>query len=259
MLFAPFRRSQKSMRRAAVWIVLAAPLALSVTGCYQDTHDSYQAVADTNGDLHRPASVEHIPVVADSKPNADSSASASTSGAPTASDFGMPFYPAAKPQTGLDGIPRVTRDADGTLLLVMETDDTPDQVVAFYRHALVKASYREDDSEGQHVQSLSQEQDNISKSVDVSQDNGKTRIVLTRMPLLTASEASRDALPPAPKLKATPTKPGPKSAPTLPPGSLKPTDTLPTPLAPILTPQTSQENGLPTNPTAVPPSGAGVR
>lgn len=239
MFFASFRRSHKSIGSTAVGLVLAALLALFVTGCYQDTHGSEQAVADTNGDLHRPASTASIPVVPDPQQNTASSSTASDSSMPTASDFGMPFYPTAKPQVGLDGIPRVTHDPDGTLLLVMETDDTPDQVVTFYRRALVKASYREDDSEGQHVRSLSQEQDNISKSVDVSQNNGKTRIVLTRMPLLSASEASRDSVPPAPKMKETPTKPGPTSLPSLPSGSPKPTSE---PLAPILTPPSSQEN-----------------
>jgi len=238
MLRDVLRRSRKSTRLPARILVSALPLALLVSGCYKDTNGSYQAVADANGDLHRPGETAP-PVVASTAVKGTAPVSAAATDTPNAAEIGLPFYPAAKPHVGMDGLPQMSRDTDGTLMLVMDTTDTPDQVVAFYRNALPKATYSDDARDGKRTRSVSTEEDRVSKSVDVSEEDGRTKIVLMRMPLLAAPDFSSSKPAGATPVKSTPAKPAANSALALPQTKSHAKETPPTGVAPIFAPPVS--------------------
>ncbi len=255
-----FSNGHRSRTPARLSFLLLAPtllLTIPLVGCYQDTRGTYQAVADANGDLHRPGSpgsIEQIPMTADTHAKGKEVTPAPDLGTPGAADVGLPFYPAAKPRMGLDGLPRASREADGTVLIALDTDDPPDKVVAFYRNAIPNASYREDDRDGRHIQSLSREQDNFSNGVDISVENGKTSILLMRMPLLSKSNFDYSAQDTTAPAKSAPAKPGPKAPPVRPQGEIPSAATAPIAPASVLPPTTSPGNDTLSHPTPALPS-----
>lgn len=192
--------------RFASALLIVSGATLASFGCYQDKQGSYRAVADTDGNLHRAIGGTTVTPMADPGPKKDAPAQTSASDAPTAKEFGIPFYPAAKPYTGLDGIAKASKEADGTLLLIMETADAPEEVAAFYRKAMPHAHFADTLHDGVRTQTFSQKVGRNGLSVDISPEGSRTRIVLMRMPDLVSAEAlaARDAPSASQKLLPTP-------------------------------------------------------
>ncbi|HZO87985.1 MAG TPA: hypothetical protein VFB38_06555 [Chthonomonadaceae bacterium] len=185
--FRPPRHFRPFRRLPALLLCAALPMAILITGCYKDRPGAYPVVASANGDIRSMGSTEALPPLTAKTPRVakDKVPAASV---PGEADFGVPFYPGAKPHTGLDGVPRASRESDGTLLLLLETPDPVEKVVAFYRSRLPKASFSEAIQEGKRVQTVTKElSDHGLQSIEISASGDKTQILLMRIPALNSS------------------------------------------------------------------------
>jgi hypothetical protein len=243
------------LRLSSALLLVVSGATLASFGCYQDKQGSYRAVVDTDGNLHRAVGDSAMTPVTDPGPKKSAATQPAASDAPTEKEFGIPFYPAAKPYTGLDGIAKASKESDGTLLLIMETADAPEEVAAFYRRAMPHAHFADTLHDGVRTQTFAQKVGTDGLSVDISPNGSRTRIVLMRMPDLVSAktEAAKDtpsasqkllstpnpSRQPLPDLKGLPTLPGSSGVSLPAPGAAHPGAGKPTGVAPILPPASS--------------------
>ncbi len=100
---------------------------------------------------------------------------------PTESELGVPIYPDAKPYNDSTGVvsPMAT---EGMKMAILETKDSLDKVVAFYKGEMPQATLTKDVEEGQPLVRLSEPAGKGGlKAVSVTTKEGKTQIIVTNV------------------------------------------------------------------------------
>ena len=109
---------------------------------------------------------------------------ASAAGMPdvhTEAQIGLPFYPQARVAVGPDRSPDAVK-TDQSILIVLETADAPDKVLAFYQQHLPQAHRTETMQNGARHILLSQPSAKGGyRAVEILADEGVTRIQLMNM------------------------------------------------------------------------------
>lgn len=102
-------------------------------------------------------------------------------GMPTEAQIGLPFYPQARVAVGPDRAPAAVKTEEATLI-VLETADSPDKVLAFYQQRLPKAQRTEKMLNGtRDILLLLPSSKGGYRAVEIRADEGATRIQLMNM------------------------------------------------------------------------------
>ena len=147
-------------------LVLALVTATLAAGCHRNEPTP----------LRQPAPGTSAPL-----PGIPLSAAAAMPGMPTEAQIGLPFYPLARVAVGPDRAPAAVKTDEATLI-VLETADSPDKVLAFYQQRLPKAQRTEKTLNGTRDILLSQPSSKGGyHAVEIRADEGATRIQLMNM------------------------------------------------------------------------------
>jgi hypothetical protein len=98
---------------------------------------------------------------------------------PSVAALGIPLYPNAEPYKDQYGEGAAQVQIEGLVTAILQTSDTPEKVVEFYKKRLLNMERSDEQEEGKPVIHLSEAYEgNGLHLIEISASNGKTRITL---------------------------------------------------------------------------------